>query len=496
MRITRDASFILRWVSLLFIAAAIVLTMVELTKYSRQRGNYPPGMTIAGVPVGGVSPQEASERLLQVYNSPVEVKINDQVVLLDPTITGFQLDIESMLAAADLQRTGSSFWTGFWDFLWNRESPTENVPLVATLAEDRLREYLKNEISSRYDQPAVAAIPLQGQTSFQPGASGTEININSSVSLIEDALRSSNNRTVALTMQRTAPSRPSLENLEILIKQIVDLTPFDGVVGFYMLDLQNGNELHFGYNQNRPLAVDPDIAFTASSTIKIPILVSVYRNLGPTLDQNTTALVQEMITKSENPASDALMDLIAYNRGPIQVTEDMRALGLGNTFLAGYFFDGAPLLQVYRTPSNERIDINTSPDMYNQTTPSEMGTLLSDIYQCAQNSGGGLVAAFPDKFSAPVCQQIIDYLKRDKIGVLIEAGVPEGTAVAHKHGWISGPSGIIQNISDVGIIYTPGGNFVLVIYVYHPDQAVWEPVSGMIARITEAVYNYFNLQVK
>ena len=38
--------------------------------------------------------------------------------------------------------------------------------------------------------------------------------------------------------------------------------------------------------------------------------------------------------------------------------------------------------------------------------------------------------------------------------LLNEAGIPEGTQIAHKHGWISGPSGIIQNISDAGIIFS------------------------------------------
>jgi hypothetical protein len=76
---------------------------------------------------------------------------------------------------------------------------------------------------------------------------------------------------------------------------------------------------------------------------------------------------------------------------------------------------------------------------------------------------------------------------------LIEAGVPDGTLVAHKHGWISGPDGIIKNISDVGIVYTPGGNYVLTIFAYHPVQAVWEPVSDMFADLSEAIYNYFNL---
>lgn len=493
MRIARDTSFILRWVSLFFIAAAIVLTMIGLSTYSRERGNYPPGMTIAGVPVGGLNPQAASQRLLQAFNTPVEIQYSGAVIQLDPAVAGFQIDTESMLAAADLQRTGSSFWGGFWDFLWNRQSITNDVPLISTISEDRLRIYLKEEIASRYDQPAIPAAPQAGQVTFIPGASGQELDIDRAIVVIDDALKSPANRTVALTFQRTNPGRPPLKNLEILIKQIIDLTPFDGVAGIYLQDLQTGDEMHFGYNQNHDIPIDPDIAFTASSTIKIPILVSVYKNLGPDLDQATKDLILEMITKSENPASDALMSRINKLRGPLIVSEDMKALGLTNTFLAGYFFDGAPLLQNFNTPANQRTDVITNPDTYNQTTPSDIGVLLVDLFQCAQNGGGGLVAAFPGKMNQAVCQQMIDYLKRDRIGVLIEAGLPEGTQIAHKHGWISGPSGIIQNISDSAIVYTPGGNYVLTIYVYHPIQAVWDPISGMIAKISEAVYNYYNL---
>jgi beta-lactamase class A len=361
------------------------------------------------------------------------------------------------------------------------------------LSEERLRVYLKEDIASRYDQPAIAAAPLPGQVNFAPGSPGEELNVDRAVAVIEDALRSPSNRTVALSSQRTNPGRPPLKNLEILIKQIIDLTPFDGVVGVYMQDLQTGDEMHFGYNQNRDIPIDPDIAFTASSTIKIPILVSVYNNLGPSLDQSTQDLVLEMITKSENPASDALMHKIDDTRGPIVVANDMKTLGLQNTFLAGYFYDGAPLLQRFDTPANQRTDVSTNPDAYNQITPSDIGSLLADLYQCAQNGGGGLVAAFPAKMNQAVCQQMIEDLKKDKIGVLIEAGLPEGTQIAHKHGWISGPNGIIQNISDAAIVYTPGGNYVLTIYAYHPVQAVWEPVSGMIAQISQAVYNYYNL---
>jgi beta-lactamase class A len=493
VRIVRDTSFILRWVSLFFVAAAIVLTMIALTTYSRERGSYPTGMTIAGVPVGGIDPQTAAQRLLQTYNTPIELQYAGASIHMDPAVAGFQIDTETMLAAADLQRTGNSFWGGFWDFLWNRQTNTTNVPLLDTLSEDRLRVYLKEEVSSRYDQPAIAAAPLPGQTDFAPGSPGQELNLDRAVAVIVDALRSPTNRTVALTSQRTNPGRPPLKNLEILIKQIIDLTPFDGIVGLYLQDLQTGDEIHFGYDQNHDIPVDPDIAFTASSTIKIPILVSVYKNLGPDLDQATQDLILEMITKSENPASDALMHKIDDVRGPLVVSNDMKTLGLPNTFLAGYFFDGAPLLQRFDTPANKRIDVATNPDAYNQTTPSDISSLLADLYQCAQNGGGGLVAAFPDKMNQTVCKQMIEYLKKDHLGSLIEAGLPDGTQIAHKHGWISGPTGIIQNFSDAAIVYSPGGNYILTIYVYHPIQTVFKPVSDMYAQISLAVYNYYNL---
>ncbi len=495
MKIARDTSFVLRWVSLIFVAAAIVLTMIQLVAYSRLRGNYPPGMTIAGVPVGGTDPQTAAERLLQVYNStPIEIQYAGAIIHMDPGMAGFQLDTESMLAAADLQRTGSSFWLGFWDFLWNRQTGTSDVPLISSLSEERLRQYLKNEVTSRYDVPAIPANPVPGQFSYKPGVPGQELNIDRAVILIEDALKSPTNRTVALTFDHTPPGRPLLQNLETIIKKaIIDKTPFDGVVGFYLQDLQTGQELHFGYDQNHDIPVEPDIAFTASSTIKIPIMISVYKNLGPDLDKSTQDLLLEMITKSENPASDALMQKIDPGRGPLIVSADLKTIGLDNTFIAGYFYDGAPRMQEFKTPANQRTDVITNPDSYNQTTTSEIGSLLADLYQCSQDGGGALIAAFPGKINQSVCQQMIDDLKRDRIGVLIEAGIPEGVQIAHKHGWISGPSGIIQNISDAAIVYTPGGNYILVIYAYHPVQAVWEPVSGMFAQISEAVYDYFNL---
>jgi beta-lactamase class A len=208
----------------------------------------------------------------------------------------------------------------------------------------------------------------------------------------------------------------------------------------------------------------------------------------------------DTISKSENPPADSLMERLSAFEGPLIVTENLQKIGLENTFIAGFFcdpFDPCPLLKRFSTPANQRIDVFTDPDIYNQTTISDMGMLLADIYQCATTGGGALVAAFPGQITREVCQQMISFLAADKIGVLIEAGVPEGTQVAHKHGWITDVgSGVIKNISDSAIVYTPGGNYVLVMYAYHPVQAIWEPVSGLFAQLSQVVYNYFNLPIQ
>ncbi len=490
----RNTPFHLRWISLLFLSAAVVLTIIQLIGYSRQRATYPAGMTIAGVPVGGVDPQTASQRVLQVYSMPVELQYAGEVIHINPTVVGFSVDIESMIAAADLARTGGSFWGGFWDYLWNRDPAPIAIPLRATLSEERLRAYLETEIAARYDQPATPAQPIPGSTAFSPGQPGQELDINRAVILIEDALRSPTNRRVSLSYQRTPPTRPPLENLETLLKQIISVDGFDGVIGLYLLDLQTGQEIHFALNEGQEISVQPDVAFTASSTIKIPIMVSYFIRHGEAaLDEQASEFILDMIRKSENPPADLLMRQLDEVRGPLIVTEDMKTIGLENTFLAGYFYEGAPLLTTIRTPANQRTDVNTDPDLYNQTTPSDMGMLLEDIYQCAQTGGGALIAAFSEQLTQKMCQQMINFLVQNKIGVLIEAGVPEGTQVAHKHGWVSDVFGVIHNVSAAAIVYTPGGNYVLTIYAYHPVQALWDPVSAMFAELSQAVYNYFNL---
>jgi beta-lactamase class A len=489
----RGSSLILRGVSLIFILVAAIFFVYQLVQYSVSRSNYPSDMTIGGVPVGGLDPKSSAQRLLQVYSTPIEIHYSDTIIDLEPSLIGFQINTDSMLAAADLQRTGASFWIGYWDYLWNRRSPARQIPLVSTFSQDRLRVYLKNEISARYDQAPTPAQPIPGTFNFTPGIPGQTLDIDSALTLIGGALESPNQRVVILSSRRLASGRPTLGTLETLLKQIIDQAGFDGIVDLSFIDIQTDAGIHFAYQAGKDIPVNPDIAFTASSTIKIPIMVSVYQHFGEKLDDQIASLMQGMITESENAAADALMASLDKIRGPLVVTETMRALGLQNTFINGYFYPGAGVLKFFDTPANQRTDVKTDPDIYSQTTPEDMGMLLEDIYLCAQTEGGSLIAVFPNQFTKATCEQMLQYLEPNKPVMLIKAGVPEGTVVANKYGYVADMNGVVNNVSDAAIIYTPAGNYVLTIYAYHPVQALWNIVSPMFVKISRAIYNYYNL---
>lgn len=492
MRRRRNSLFILRWISIVLIFTAVLLTVFELVRYSRLRASFPPGMVIAGVPVGGLNQQQAAERLLQAYGIPVELRYGDAIIQVKPSVVGFELDLEGMLAAADLQRITQPFWSAFWDYLWNRLPMPAEVPLRASLSEERLRTFLRDEVAARYDRPPSAAMPIPGSVNFQPGEQGVALDIDRAVTLVEDALRSPKNRIVNLTFNRVNPSRPSLQHLQVLLQQTVDLAGFDGLMEVYLLDLQTRQELSFAYQNGRNLPTD--IAFTAASTMKIPIMISVFKRVPDPTPENIAAMLELMIERSENDPADRMMEQVMdRNLGPLQVTEDIKALGLKNTFLAGYFYPGAPLLMRFETPANLRTDVTTDPDPYNQTTPADIGMLLDDINMCAETGGGTFAVVFPGEISQAECQQMITYLARNRIGVLLQAGLPEGTRFAHKHGWVLENDGVIHTMSDVGIVYSPGGNYIVAVYLYHPVQVIFDPVNQMMANISRAIYNYFNL---
>lgn len=493
----RNRSFpILRWVSLLLIFIAVILTVLQLVNYSRIRANFPRGLIVAQVPVGGLDQQQASERLLQTYAQPVEIHYGNAVIQIKPSVIGFQLDLETMLSAADLQRVNQPFWEGFWDYLWNRTQAVTAIPLRSTFTEERLRNFLKNEVAVRYDQPPSPASPIPGTVNFQPGQPGTTLDIDRAVALISDALHSTTDRVANLSYSKSGVPRPSLQNLQILLQQIIELSQFTGLVELYMQDLQSNQVIHFTYKSGQKPPYPVDIAFSGWSTIKIPVLVSAFRRLGDPAPADAIQSMERMIERSDNDSTDHLAATVIDKRlAPVLVSDDMQTLGLDNTFWGGFFYPGAPLLKPYETPANQRSDVDTGPDPYDQTSPADLGMLLGDIYQCYKSGGGSLVAAFPGEITQSKCQQMITFLSRNDIPVLIQAGLPDGTQIAHKHGWANETDGLLHTLGDAGIVFSPGGNYILVAFAHEPTQLLFDPVNQMVAEMSRAVYNFFNVPI-
>jgi beta-lactamase class A len=486
---------LLRWISLFMIVLAVILLMVSLVRYSRIRSNFPVGMAIAGVPVGGLDTQEATDRMLQVYASALELRSGETIIQVKPSSLGFKLDLENMMAAADLERVAQPFWEGFWNFMWGRSRNTVDIPLRSVIDENSMRQYLANEVAARFDQPPAAPVPVPGNTDFPAGQPGLTLNVEQAVTDINAALISPTNRVVFLMYGEAEAPRPTIQNLEILLKQNIQLADFEGLVEIYMKDLQTNQTIHFAFQADSASSVNPNMPFSALSTLKIPVMVSAYRRLGENVSPEIMTLMAEMIDKSDNDSTDLLaMTVIDKNLAPILVTDDMKSIGLVNTFWAGFFYQGAALLRIYETPANMRPDVITEPELYDQTTPSDLGMLLEDIYMCAQTGGGALAAVFPGEITQSECQQMVSLLAANRIGVLIEAGVPSDAQVAHKHGWaVDVTDGVIHTMADAALVYSPGGDYVLVVFLYDPVQVVFDPVNVMVAQLSQAIYNYFNV---
>ncbi len=474
----RPNTTLLEWTAILLVLATVLALVLQLVAFQRVRATFPPGMMIANVPVGGLSLEQSEATLSQIYATPVELHFQDEVFFLEPAEISFRLALEGMLARADTYRTDTSFWSGYWNYLWRRSGYPVVVPVVAEYSTAQLREFLE-DVAARYDLPPTPARIEPGSLRLRSGSPGYSLDVESSLAVIDLALRVPTNRRVVLTIRDGASVSPTTGTLGDLVNRYIEHLDFEGIVSLAVVDLQTGEELN----------LNPDVAYAGLSIMKIPIVLDMYRVLDFEPFAETTRVIEGTIVQSSNLHANILLAELGGgdpSSGASVLTADLQRLGLLDSFMAGYF-DQEVEPPVVRTPANQRTDINTEPDPFMQTTPADMAALLTMLYQCAQHGGGGLAVAFAGEVTRAECDAVIELLSRNKTATLIEAGVPEGTTVAHKHGFGSG-----DTIADAGIVFSPGGDYVVVIYLWHPVYLEWEQSAPMVANISRMVYIYFN----
>lgn len=251
-------------------------------------------------------------------------------------------------------------------------------------------------------------------------------------------------------------------------------------LGVYVRDLTDESEFAF----------NADTLFHAASTMKVPVMIEYFRALDDgrlkpdavTLLENRFAsivdsssysldagedsdsalyaragssvpvreLVERMITRSSNLATNAVIALVGASRA--QATA--RALGARDILVRRGVED----------------DKAFERGLNNATTARDLGMLLEAIVE--------------DRAASPEgAREMLAILERQEFNDEIPAGLPSGTRVAHKTGQISGV------LHDAAIVFPPEGRapFILVILTGGmPDEKV---ARALIQDVSRAVWD-------
>jgi len=289
----------------------------------------------------------------------------------------------------------------------------------------------------------------------------------------------------ALLGATAVPLSPEFQALgEQLWSMILDagFEPETSTLGaLFLMDLRTGEAITYGN----------DVAFSGMSLAKIAILNATYEQLDTPPDAQEAMEIANMMVCSENSASNRLLARLGDGsevQGVIAVTDYLRQLGLQNTFMSAPFFIPGVEAQSAGAPITQVDQIRAQPDPYNQFTVDEMGWLLGSMYQCAYDESGPLLTAFPQNYTPTECRQMIDVMQNNNLNqpLLFSAGVPPEVRAAHKHGWTDDTHG------DAGIMFTPGGDYVLVVALHTPVFLNYEDSFPLLTELSRTVYNHYN----
>ncbi len=284
--------------------------------------------------------------------------------------------------------------------------------------------------------------------------------------------------TLSLLLGCSGEEAPSLPRLGAEIDSLIEASGEE--VAVYYQSVEGSDAL----------MINPDLRMHAASTMKVPVMARLFLDhqegrisledslevrttfrsivdgspytLSAESDSDTTLygmegervgyreLIELMITLSSNLATNILIE----EADPERVTELMRSLG-------------ADSIQVLRGVE----DIPAfRAGLSNTTTARDLGILL-------------LALARGEVGSEALSAEMVEVLERQHWNTKIPAGLPPGTRVAHKTGWITEIS------HDAGIVYPEGAPpYVVVILTRGFEEN--EEAEAVAARISRRIHDY------
>ncbi len=485
---------ILRAFSILLLVAASALLVYELVAFSQREQQLPAGVSVAGINVGGLSERDAVARWERNFAEPIimlyEARDSDHPIQLHPDQVGWRISSEPMLASALASgEQGGGFWRRFLDFLLGIEqNVARDIALVADYQENALEAVLQ-DIALRYDRAPVRANHDLQTLTIYAGAGGYALDLDVAMSAVDKALRSADERTVALPIAAKGNEDPDLRALHDLIIDYLDSRGFiyDGlgtVAAIYVQDLLTGEEIN----------ILGDVAFSGASTVKLPIMLDYYRFLSsePTADE--AWLLANSMLCSNNASSNLLMEIIGGGDiflGIRSVTDTIQATGIKNTYISAPFYLGVAgqrLGSIQAPDTRPNPTFNTEPDPFNQTTAEDMGTLFSLIYDCAEFNSGLTFVLPANQITQQECRQMLEIASANDLERLLQGGIPLDARIAHKNGWI------FDTVGDAGIVYSPNGrHYVISVFLWERTEFQdYEKLWPLIEEISRATWNFFN----
>ncbi len=243
---------------------------------------------------------------------------------------------------------------------------------------------------------------------------------------------------------------------------------YDGDVGIYIKDLKTGRV----YEHNA------DDAFVSASLIKMPIMVATFQAIWEgRLSLNTkiklqrqyrrdgsgvlkwarsgasyplSQLIYAMMTRSDNTATAMVIDQLGYD------------------YLNGCFRNFG-LITTRIHPEGMSLASTLAPSKDNYTTPREMGSLLEKLYKHELVNDG-------------LSDLMLEIMKGADSNTRLKEHLPAQWKLARKTGLLR------KYCHDVGIVYTPQGDYVLCVLTGH--NRTYRKAKGFIASVGRTAYNY------
>ena len=290
-------------------------------------------------------------------------------------------------------------------------------------------------------------------------------------------LESQFDRALGTELREPADYSASYRNpLEMRIAQIADGSR--GRIGVHAVDLATGRTVSVLGDQRFPMASTSKIAIAAtylegvdqgrwSLTSEFPLLwplrsTPFSSRIAPVKAGEympARQLIELMITRSSNPATDALLKAVG---GPDAVNDWARRAGIEEFNLSR---DIATLVR-----DDGEFDPATVVDPRDSITPRAMVEMLTGLYQ--------------NKWLSTSSRNVlIGAMERTRTGTRrIKANMPSDVLVAHKTGSLNNTS------SDIGIITAPDGRSIAVA-IYVTGQGAKLRREAKIAEIARALYD-------